>query len=69
MKKNMGNFDRIIRLIIALGLSMAWYLGYLEGTLGIIGLVIALVFILTVLMGFCPLYTLVGISSCKVKQK
>lgn len=60
----MGSADRIIRIIIAavvLGLFLA---NIVTGTLGIILLVAAGIFLLTSFIGFCPLYALVGIKTC-----
>ena len=69
MKKNMGNTDRIIRLIIAGVLALLWFQNIITGTLGIVALVVAAVFVLTSLVSFCPLYTLFGINSCATKAK
>ncbi|MBT8258512.1 MAG: DUF2892 domain-containing protein [Bacteroidia bacterium] len=67
MKKNMGNADRIIRIIIAAVLAYLYFSGTLTGTLGIVALVVAVVFLLTSLVGTCGLYSLVGINTCKIK--
>lgn len=67
MKKNMGSTDKIIRLLIAVVLVVLYFTGTLTGTLGIIALVVAAVFTLTSLVSFCPLYTVLGINTCKVK--
>jgi hypothetical protein len=69
MKKNMGNTDRIIRLIIAGVLAFLWFQNIITGTWGIVALVVAAVFVLTSLVSFCPLYTLFGINSCGTKAK
>lgn len=66
MKKNMGSADRVIRLIIAAIAVFLFFNGTLTGTVGIVALVLAAVFTLTSLMSFCPLYRLVGISTCPV---
>jgi glucan phosphoethanolaminetransferase (alkaline phosphatase superfamily) len=65
MKKNMGSADKIIRFILAAVFVYLWYAGIASGTLGIVLLVLAGVFVLTSLVSFCPLYTLVGIKTCK----
>ncbi|MDI9881851.1 YgaP family membrane protein [Flectobacillus longus] len=65
MKKNMGNTDKLIRIIIAIIVAALYFTGTLTGTIGIIAMVIAGVFVLTSLVSFCPLYTLFGISTCK----
>lgn len=65
MKKNMGIADRLIRLTIA-GVLAGLYLGQvLTGTFGIVALVVASIFVLTSAISFCPLYTLLGIKTCK----
>ena len=61
MKKNMGNLDRVIRLVIAAVLVGLIFADLVESTLAIILLAVAVVF---TLISFCPLYTLLGISSC-----
>ncbi len=68
MKKNMGNADRIIRLLLAAVVAILYFTNIITGTLGIVLLVIAGVFVLTSLVSFCPLYTLVGLNTCKVKK-
>jgi hypothetical protein len=68
MKKNMGNTDRIIRLIIAAVFAILYFTNTVTGTFGIILLVLAGVFILTSLISFCPLYTLVGLNTCERKK-
>jgi hypothetical protein len=69
MKKNMGTADRIIRLIIAAIVGVLYFTGTISGTLGVILLVLAGVFVLTSFISFCPLYAPFGISSCPVKEK
>lgn len=68
MKKNMGNIDRGIRVIVAIVIAALYFTGTLTGTLGIILLVLAAVFVLTSFVSFCPLYTLVGVSTCPVNK-
>lgn len=67
MKKNMGMADRSIRILIALVIAVLFYMEIITGTLGIILLVAAGVFVLTSMISFCPLYTLLGINTCKTK--
>lgn len=64
MKKNIGTIDIILRVILALGIFTLNYLGTLSGLTGTISIAIASVFILTSLVGFCPLYKLIGFNSC-----
>jgi hypothetical protein len=67
MKKNMGTIDRIIRLVVAAIIIVLYLTGTVPGVVGIILIVIALIFVATSFIGFCPLYTLLKISTCKVK--
>ena len=69
MKKNMGNTDRIIRFIIAAIVGVLYFTGTLTGTLGIVLLVLAGVFLLTSFISFCPLYAPFGISTCPMKNQ
>lgn len=68
MKKNMGSADKIIRIIIAAIIGYLYYNGTISGTLGIVLVVLAGIFVLTSLVSFCPLYTPFGIKTCKVKE-
>ncbi|MEE4114952.1 MAG: DUF2892 domain-containing protein [Marinilabiliaceae bacterium] len=64
MKKNMGTADRLIRVIIAALIAVLFLTGVIEGTLGIVLLVLAGVFVLTSLIRVCPLYIPFGIRTC-----
>ena len=68
MKRNMGNLDRAIRLLIVIAITVLEYTGIIRGTLLYILLGLAGVYILTSLFAICPLYSLVGVSTFKVKQ-
>jgi len=67
MKANMGSTDKIIRLAVAAVLAILYFTGVVEGTLGIVLLVVAAVFVLTSVISFCPLYPLLGMNTCKKK--
>ncbi|WP_407524249.1 DUF2892 domain-containing protein [Lacibacter sp. MH-610] len=67
MKKNMGSADRIIRVLLAAVFAYLYFGGVITGTLGIVLVVLGGVFVLTSLISFCPLYTLVGFSTCPRK--
>ncbi|HSR60913.1 MAG TPA: DUF2892 domain-containing protein [Robiginitalea sp.] len=69
MKKNMGNTDRIVRIVIAAVIAVLYYTGTLSGTLGLVLLILAGVFVLTSLISFCPLYTPFGINTCPAKKE
>lgn len=68
MKSNMGIADRVIRVIIAAVIATLYFTHILSGTLGIVLMVISGVFVLTSLISFCPLYRIIGVSTCKVKS-
>lgn len=63
MKKNMGTIDRFVRIVI--GIALITYGVLNQSWIGFIGLVP----ILTAFVRFCPLYTIIGISTCKVEPK
>ncbi len=67
MKRNMGIIDRIIRIAIAVVIGFLFIEGTIDGVLGIVLMVLSGVFVLTSVVGFCPLYTLFGIKTCKAK--
>ncbi len=69
MKKNIGNSDKIIRISIALIIVILFSFDFITGTLGYVALAIASVFALTSFISFCPLYTLFGINTCKIKKE
>jgi hypothetical protein len=65
MKKNMGTVDIAIRIVIALIIAVLYFSNIISGTVGIILLVVAGVFILTSLLGICPLYYPLGMNTRK----
>ncbi|MGZ3861922.1 MAG: YgaP family membrane protein [Bacteroidia bacterium] len=67
MKKNMGGADRVIRVIIAVIIAILYFTNVIQGTLGLVLLVLAGIFVLTSLVSFCPLYLLFGIHTNKNK--
>lgn len=69
MKPNMGNTDRIIRILIAAVFAYLYFSGTVTGTLGLVLVILGGVFVLTSLVSFCPLYTLVGINTCPAKKQ
>ena len=69
MKKNMGSTDRLVRLIVAAVLSILYFMEVLTGTIGVIALLVAAIFLLTSFVSFCPAYLPFGISTCKTKEE
>ena len=65
MKKNMGNTDRMVRIILAAIIAILFLTQTITGTLGIVLVMIAAILLLTGFISFCPLYTILGIKTCK----
>jgi hypothetical protein len=63
MTKNMGNFDRAFRLIVVVGIGIAYLVGALSGALATVLGAVAAVFLLTSLVGTCPAYLPFGLST------
>jgi hypothetical protein len=68
MKPNMGTSDKVVRILVAIVIAGLYFANIISGTLAIILLVLAGVFILTSFMSFCPLYLPFGISTRKKGQ-
>lgn len=68
MKKNMGNVDKIVRLILAAVFGYLFFSGAVVGVLGYVLVALGGIFVLTSFISFCPLYAMVGLSTCPVKQ-
>jgi hypothetical protein len=64
LSKNVGSIDRILRIVVGLGLISLVFIGPQTpwGWIGVVPL-------LTAFISFCPLYTLIGIRTCPVGQK
>jgi hypothetical protein len=65
MKKNVGSIDRVIRILIAVVIVVLYFTNVISGTLGIILLILAAVFVVTALINFCPIWSMLGISTKK----
>ena len=65
MKLNMHKLDRALRIGLMVLIGILYFTGAISGTPAIILGIVAVIFLVTSLMGFCPLYSLVGISTCK----
>jgi len=65
MKKNMGSVDRIVRIILAIAIAALYYMEIITGTLGIVLMVLAIIFLVTSLISFCPIYFPFGLSTKK----
>lgn len=67
MKKNVGNTDKAIRVILAIGIALLYYFDVIQGTLAYVLMAFAIIFLITSFISFCPLYKPFGISTCKTK--
>jgi hypothetical protein len=66
LPKNEGNVDRVVRVVLGLGALSLLGIGPVPGW-GLIGLV-GFVLLGTAAVGSCPIYTMLGVSTCPVKQ-
>lgn len=69
MKKNIGTVDRAIRILISTVIAALFFTKIISGTLAIVLLAIAAIFLITAFVSFCPLYFLFGISSGAKKDQ
>lgn len=60
LKKNMGQHDKLIRVVISFVIAMLYYYNIIHGYLGIALMLIAIVLLLTSLFRFCPVYKVLG---------
>lgn len=68
MKKNMGGADRIIRFVVAAVIGLLYWQGIIAGTLAYVLMAVAAIFVITSFISFCPLYSIVGLRTCKIKE-
>ena len=68
MKKNMGVVDKIIRLVVVAIIAALYFAGQITGTAAIILGIVAVAFLVTSLIGWCPTYALFGISTLKADK-
>ena len=68
MKKNVGNLDKVVRIILAAVIAVLYFNNVISGTSGLVLMVLAAIFLLTSLIGFCPLYAIFGLNTCPVKK-
>ena len=64
-EKNMGTLDRAIRIVIAVVIAVLYFNGNLSGLTATVLGIFSIIFIITSFVGFCPLYTVIGLSTCK----
>ncbi len=61
----MGTVDKVIRVLVAVVVLILYFTHVISGTLAIILIILAVVFVATSLLGFCPLYLPFGLSTRK----
>lgn len=68
MKSNMSSADRIIRLIVAIAVAALYFGDVISGTTAIILGLLVVIFLLTSLINFCPLYAPLKFSTRKEEK-
>jgi Protein of unknown function (DUF2892) len=68
MKQNMGTADRLVRLILAIVFAVLWFQNIVTGIAGIVVLTLGCIFMLTSVIGTCPLYSLFDINTGSRKK-
>jgi len=69
MKKNMGSADKIVRVLFAIIIAILYFTNQITGAAAIVLGVFAVVLLLTSVMGFCPLYSMIKLSTIKKESK
>lgn len=65
MKHNMGSTDKTVRIGVALAIAALYFTHTISGIIATVALVLAIVFVVTSFMSFCPLYVPFGMSTKK----
>lgn len=68
MKKNMGVVDKVIRLVVVAIIVALYFAGQITGAAAIILGIVAVAFLVTSIIGWCPTYALFGISTQKADK-
>jgi hypothetical protein len=68
MKKNMGFVDKFVRVLAAVIIAVLYLTHVISGLLALILLIIGIIFIVTSLLGFCPMYLPFHINTGKKKE-
>jgi hypothetical protein len=67
MKKNVGTIDKVIRILLAVVIAILYFTHIISGTLAILLLILAGIFILTSLVSICPIWMALGIKTTKTE--
>ena len=65
----MGKVDKLIRLAIVIAIALLNYFEVVTGTFSYVLLGIAIIFLVTSFLNFCPLYTIFGVNTCSIEEK
>jgi hypothetical protein len=65
LKKNMSSVYRIVRLVLVALVAILYFMNVISGTLALVLGIVAVIFLVTSLVSFCPLYALFGFSTLK----
>ena len=68
MKNNMGTADKAIRILMAIVIGILYFTNTISGILATVLGILAVVFVLTSFISFCPLYLPFGINTSKKKS-
>lgn len=68
MTKNMGTYDRVIRIIISVIIAILYFTEMITGTTGIVLLILSIILLATGLVGVCPLYMPFDLSTRKIEK-
>lgn len=69
MKKNIGPADKVIRVLLAIVVSVLYFTGVISGTTGIVLLAAGGILLATVFIDFCPIWAIFGINTRGTKAK
>ncbi len=69
MKNNVGSTDKIIRIIIAIAALYVAYQGIVASPWNYVLYAVAGIMVFTAIMGCCPLFSIFGVNTCKIKEK
>ncbi len=69
MKKNVGNLDRILRILIAAVIAVLFFSHLISGTLAIVLMALAGIFLVTAFIGVCPIYLALGMKTTQKKTE
>lgn len=67
-KKNIGSIDRIVRVVLALVFGVLYFTGIVPGTLGLVLVILAVVFLATSFVTVCPIYMAFGLSTATKEE-